>query len=63
LWLNSPTHDRRDQAAQQRADQRHDHVFNKQTEKLKTLKEKIANLYEPVQRICTIESERTEELG
>ena len=41
----------------------HDYVFNKQTEKLKTLTEKIANLYEPVQRICTIESERTEELG
>lgn len=40
----------------------HDHVYNKQIVKLQTLKEKIANLYEPVQRICTIESKGIEEL-
>ena len=41
----------------------HDRVFDKQIEKLKVLKEKIANLYEPIQRICTIEPEGTQELG
>lgn len=37
----------------------HDHVFNKQLPKLETLKQKLTDLYEPIQRICNYESEGT----
>lgn len=39
----------------------HDHVYNKQSEKLKVLKQKFTDLYEPVQRVCRYESEGTQE--
>lgn len=39
----------------------HDHVFNKQVGKLEILKQKLTDLYEPVQRICSYEPERTQE--
>jgi len=40
----------------------HNHVYEKQTKKLEILKQKFTDLYEPIQRVCNYEPERTQEL-